>query len=64
MAGQVCYASASALAANDCEYMVPAYDVICELLDATAAELEEIGTVCASLPPEQAEPRREGNRSD
>ena len=34
------YASATLYAVDDSEYMVPAFDTICDLLDTSAGELE------------------------
>jgi hypothetical protein len=43
------YASATLYAVDDSEYMVPAFDTICDLLDTSAGELELIATECADL---------------
>lgn len=43
------YASATLYAVDDSEYMVPAFDTICDLLDTSAGELEQIASECEDL---------------
>lgn len=43
------YASATLYAVDDSEYMVPAFDTICDLLDTAAGELERIASDCEDL---------------
>lgn len=40
------YASATLYRVKDWEYMVPAFDTICDLLDVSAGELERIASEC------------------
>ena len=40
------YASATLYNVDDSEYMVPAFDVVCDLLDASVGELELIASEC------------------
>lgn len=40
------YASATLYEVDDSEYMVPAFDTICDLLDTSAGELERIASEC------------------
>lgn len=42
-------ASATLYEVDDSEYMVPAFDTICDLLDASAGELERIASECKDL---------------
>ncbi|MBB6095037.1 hypothetical protein HNQ60_003924 [Povalibacter uvarum] len=43
------YASATLYNVYDSEYMVPAFDVICDLLDTSVGELELIASECEDL---------------
>lgn len=43
------YASATLLNVDDSEYMVPAFETICDLLDTSAGELERIASECEDL---------------
>lgn len=43
------YASATLYAVDDSEYMVPAFDTVCDLLDTAAGELERIASECEDL---------------
>lgn len=43
------YASATLYAVDDSEYMVPAFDAVCDLLDTMAGELERIASECDDL---------------
>ena len=43
------YASATLYNVDDSEYMVPAFDVVCDLLDASVGELELIASECEDL---------------
>lgn len=40
------YASATLYEVDDSEYMVPAFDTVCDLLDTSAGELERIASEC------------------
>ena len=41
------FATATLLAVDDSEYMIPAFDAICDLIDASTEELEKIASECA-----------------
>lgn len=43
------YASATLYEVDDSEYMVPAFDTICDLLNTSAGELELIASECEDL---------------
>jgi hypothetical protein len=43
------YASATLLNVDDSEYMIPAFETICDLLDTSAGELERIASECEDL---------------
>jgi len=43
------FATATLLAVDDSEYMIPAFEAICELIDTSAEELEKIASECASV---------------
>jgi len=43
------FATATLLAVDDSEYMVPAFEVICDLLNASAEELEGIAVECEKI---------------
>jgi hypothetical protein len=43
------YASASLFNADDSEYMVPAFELVMDLLDTSAGELERIALECEAL---------------
>jgi hypothetical protein len=42
------FATATLLVVDDAEYMVPAFEAICDLIDTSAEELEKIASECAS----------------
>ena len=42
------FATATLLAVDDSEYMIPAFEAICDLIDSSTEELERIASECAS----------------
>lgn len=42
------FATATLLAVDDFEYMIPAFEAICDLIDTSAEELEKIASECAN----------------
>lgn len=43
------YATVTKWQVDDSEYMIPAFEAICELIDTSAEELEKIASECASV---------------
>lgn len=43
------YATVTKWQVDDSEYMIPAFEAICDLIDTSAEELEKIASQCASL---------------